>query len=197
MKRAAQSLLLAAGLALSLAAQANPEAYPNAGHEAPSSTFVAAASGELVAYYTGLSGGYTNLVGLRINGVDGPAGLSNHGTAYGTPFALGTVAAGDSLVFFIDATDYDGKTTRYYSDKSLNADHVNHAWANAYAGDAQVPAGVSLAFEDLANGGDFNYGDHGFVVAGVTAIPAPVPEPASWMLLLGGAAGLATLRRRR
>jgi len=187
---------VAAGL-LGLVAQAAPAAYPNAGHEAPSSSFVAQASGELVGYYTGLAGGYTDLVGVRINGVDHAAGLSSHGSAYGDSFVLGTVSAGDSLVFFIDATDYGNVTTRYYSDRTLNVDHINHSWASAYAGDASVPAGVHIAFEDLKGGGDFNYADQGLVVRQVLAVPAAVPEPASWVLLVGGAAGLAVLRRRR
>ena len=190
MKTVGQRLgLMAASLLLSVAAHANPDVYPNPGTQAPASSFVASASGQLVAYYTGESGGFTNLVGARINGVDGAIGLSSHGSAYGDKFVLGTVSAGDSLVFFIDV---NAGAARYYSDPSLNSDGVNHAWAAAYAGDAQVPAGTNIAFEDLDHGGDFNYRDHSFVYQ-ISA----VPEPASWALLLGGAAGLAVLRRRR
>lgn len=189
MTTAARGLtLFAASLLLSLAAQANPDVYPNPGTQAPASSFTAGASGQLVAWYTGEAGGFTNLVGARINGVDGAIGLSNHASAYGDSFVLGTVAAGDSLVFFIDV---DGGTARYYTDASLNGDGVNHAWAAPFGGDALVPAGTNIAFEDLPNGGDFNYRDHSIVFQ-ITA----VPEPASWLLLLGGAAGLAWRRRR-
>lgn len=179
--------LAGAVLLLSAAAHAVPQAYPNAGTQAPVSSFVAEADGQLVAYYTGAAGGLTNLVGLRLNGVDGAVGLSNHGSAYGDSFVLGNVTAGDTLVFFIAI---DGGAERYYSQPSLNTDGVNHAWAAAYAGDAQVPAGINVAFEDLAGGGDLNYFDHSFVFQ-----IAAVPEPASWALLLGGAAGLAALGR--
>ncbi|MBL8279536.1 MAG: DUF4114 domain-containing protein [Pelomonas sp.] len=185
---AARSLLALATLAAAALAQANPASYPTPGTPAPASTFTAATSGRLVAYYTGEAGGFTNLVGARINGVDGAIGLSNHGSAYGDTFVLGTVSAGDSLVFFIDV---DAGSARYYSDPGLNTDGVNHAWAAAYAGDAQVPAGINIAFEDLAGGGDFNYRDHSIVFQ-ITA----VPEPATWALLLAGAAGLAAWRRR-
>lgn len=183
-------LLLTAALALpGLAAQANPDVYPTPGTQAPASTFTADTSGWLVAYYTGEAGGFTNLVGARVNGVDGAIGLSNHASAYGQTFVLGTVTAGDSLVFFIDV---DAGTARYYSDPSLNGDGVNHAWAAPFAGDALVPAGTNLAFEDLPGGGDFNYRDHSFVFQ-ITA----VPEPAGWVLMLAGlgAGGLITRRR--
>ena len=189
MKTAAQGLMLtAASMLLSLAAQANPDIYPTPGTQAPASSFTATASGQLLAYYTGEAGGLTNLVGVRINGVDGAIGLSNHGSAYGASFVLGTVSAGDTLVFFIDV---DAGAARYYSDASLNSDGANHAWAAPFAGDAFVPAGTNIAFEDLPNGGDFNYRDHSIVYQ-ITA----VPEPASWALM-AAAAGLAALRRRR
>lgn len=189
MKTAAQRLLLgASALLLGLAAQANPAVYPTPGIQAPASTFTAGATGTLVAYYTGEAGGFTNLVGVRINGVDGTPGLDNHASAYGQTFVLGQVSAGDNLVFFIDA---NSGAARYYSDVGLNSDGVNHVWAAPFAGDAQVPAGTNLAFEDLPSGGDFNYRDHSFVYQ-ITA----VPEPASAALLLAGAAGLLAWRRR-
>ena len=190
MKNPAQRMILAAVVTLlSLAAQANPGIYPTPGTQALASSFVASASGQLVAYYTGERGGYTNLVGARINGVDGPIGLNSQTSAYGDKFVLGTVSTGDSLAFFIDV---NAGAARYYSDASLNGDGVNHAWAAAYAGDAKVPAGTNIAFEDLDHGGDFNYRDHSIVYQ-ITA----VPEPASWVLLMAGGAGLAAWRRRR
>ncbi|RZL35451.1 MAG: PEP-CTERM sorting domain-containing protein [Rubrivivax sp.] len=191
-------MLGAAAALLSLGALAQPASYGNAGNEAPSNSFVALANGPLTAFYTDWAGSLTVLVGARINGVDGPVGLNNQSSGYGDSFVLGNVSAGDSLVFFVDVTNTgDNTTARYYSDKTLNLDGRNHAWTLAYAGDALVPAGLHIAFEDLPGGSaDFNYHDHGIVVQGVLAIPAPVPEPASWALLLGGA-GLLALRRPR
>lgn len=182
-------LLPAVALLGAALAQANPAVYPTPGTPAPvTASFVAVAAGQLVAYYTGAAGGFTNLVGARINGVDGAIGLTNQGSAYGQTFVLGTVSTGDSLVFFIDV---NAGSARYYTDPSLNTDGVNHAWSAPYAGDALVPAGINIAFEDLANGGDFNYNDHSIVFQ-ITA----VPEPAGWALMLGGAAALLARRRR-
>ncbi|MCE4554036.1 PEP-CTERM sorting domain-containing protein [Pelomonas cellulosilytica] len=182
---------------LSLGTWAVPASWGESGGsgEAPATpSFVAASSGQLVAYYTGFAGGLTNLVGARINGVDGPIGLNNHTSAYGASFKLGTVSAGDTIVFFLDV---DSGAARYYTDPALNHDGpgagpLNHAWASAYAGDSLVPAGTHVAFEDLSGGGDFNYRDHGFVFQ-ITA----VPEPGVGLLWLTGLGGLAVARRRQ
>ena len=189
MRATARPLLPAAALLAAAFAQADPAAYPTPGTPAPvTASFTATANGQLLAYYTGAAGGFTNLVGARINGVDGAIGLTNQGSAYGQTFVLGTVSAGDSLVFFIDV---NAGSARYYTDPALNADGVSHAWSSPYAGDALVPAGINIAFEDLPGGGDFNYRDHSIVFQ-ISA----VPEPAGWLLMLGGAAGLLAARRR-
>ncbi len=68
----------------------------------------------------------------------------------------------------------------------------------AYAGgDAGIPAGTLVAFEDLPKfGTDFNYNDEKFVFTNVSGVTG-TPEPATWALMIGGF-GLvgASLRRR-
>ncbi len=144
-------------------------------------TFTAAHTGDIIAWFTGSTAGYTENLGLLINGVPTViTGLNNESSVYGEKLVLGHANAGDNLVFF---TNVANTNKTYYSDKSLSADGVNHVFSAAYAGDAKLPAGTYVAFEDLWNGGDFNYFDETFVFDNVAT---SVPEPASWALMVVG-----------
>lgn len=167
--------------------------------------FTAARTGTITAWFTGSTASYVETLGLMINGVGtGITGLNNKTSAYGDKLILGNAKAGDKLVFFIDVLTI--KKT-FYSDTSRNFDGVNHVFSASYAGDARVPAGTYIGFEDMTNGGDFNYFDESFVFSNVASrtVRAPgiggagdIPEPASWALLIAGF-GLtgAAMRRRR
>ncbi len=167
--------------------------YPTRGKQnTVNYTFTAARTGDITAWFTGSTAGYTENLGLLINGVaTGITGLGNKTSAYGDKLVLGRANAGDSLVFFANVA-----TTKhiYYSDKTLNADGVNHVFSAAYVGDAKVPAGTYVGFEDLWNGGDFNYFDETFVFDNVAT---SVPEPASWALMVVGFGMVGFARRRR
>jgi len=190
-----RTALLAAASILTVAtsASAAPLIYPNSGTEAPSpGAFFAGLNGTLRIYFTGLAGGFSVFGGVRVNGVDRPYALNNQTSAYGDYADLGTVNVGDSLVpyIFVETTGHT-----FYSDPSLNFDGVNHAWQQSYGGDSFIPASFVLSFEDLDDGGDFNYTDYGMSIT-VQKVPA-VPEPASWAMMIAGfgLAGVA-LRRR-
>lgn len=167
--------------------------YPSRGSQNPTTySFTAARTGDITAWFTGSTASYTENLGLLINGVaTGITGLGNKTSAYGDKLVLGHANAGDSLVFF---THVATTNRTYYSDKARNADGVNHIFSADYAGDALVPAGIYIGFEDLWNGGDFNYFDETFVFGNVTS---SVPEPASWALMITGLAMVGLARRRR
>ncbi len=178
---------VAAALAVSaVSATAVLPTYPTPGTQnAALYTFTATATGNVLAYFAGSTAGYTEDLGLRVNGVDtGIYGLQNHATALGTSLDFGPVTAGDSLVFF---TRIFNTGDTFYTQKSLNSDGVNHVYSTAYAGgDFGIPAGTYVAFEDLKGGGDFNYHDETFVFSNVSTVVGGVPEAATWAMLIAG-----------
>ncbi len=189
-------LALAGGAALLAGqAQAAIPLYPNPGTVNPIDySFTAASTGNIVAYFAGNGGGFTNLLGLLVNGVDtGIEGLNNQTSAIGDSLDFGPVTAGDVLTFRLRVTNTGDL---FYSNRALNADKITHIYATGYAGgDFGLPAGTYVGFEDLAGGGDLDYEDLAFIF---TNVRSNVPEPAAWALMLGGF-GLvgAAMRRRR
>lgn len=185
-------------LALAIPAAADIPVYPNQGTENPEIySFTAAADGDLVAYFTGSTGSFTNVLGLILNGTDlGLSTLDSQVSAPGDSFNFGAVSAGDTLVFYIDV---NGGEFRWHSTPALNSDLANHVWSTDYAGgDFGIPAGRFVTFEDLpADGTDFNYEDLGFVFTNVDAVVTPVPEPAAWALMVAGFGVVGAAMRRR
>lgn len=212
--------LAAIGLiSLSATVLAVPTPYGSPGTINPVTySFTATGDGPITAYFVGESAGYGSTIGLSVNGgaiAFGSFGLQNHtgaggttSTPYGTSFFMGNVAAGDVLRFVlaVDVQNYNGPATvgdvDYYlnSDASLNPGGENHIFASAYAGDALIPAGTYVGFEDIsplgAPGNDRDYNDHQFVFVGVRGVPS-VPEGGVTMVMLGMAvSGLGLLRRK-
>lgn len=183
--------LIAAIAMLAATASADFIPYPNVGTLAPSTTFTATQTGPVfLAYFYAQDAGYNSTIGMRVNGAPATAfGLPNHSSAYGLTFNLGSVNAGDSLVFELKVDDLGYS---WYSAPSLNSDLLNHAYATPWSGDSVIPPGTYVGFEDLPGGGDRDYNDHQFVFTNVS-----VPDGGMTLMLLGGAlVGLETLRRK-
>lgn len=196
MKNTLTNFLAAAVLALSsLNVSAGPVPYPNPGILNPVTyNFTAASTGDVVAYFWGSTAGYTSTLSLLVNGVDtGISGLNNHTSAYGDFLNFGSVNAGDVLVFRLNVLSTGDA---WYSNAALNYDGLNHIYATDFAGDAFIPAGTFVSFEDLPYGGDLNYNDEDFVFTNVRDLNA-VPEPMSVLLLAAGFLGAAAVRRRK
>lgn len=189
----------AATLCLSFgSAHAGPIPYPDAGTQNTALyTFTASSTGSIGAYFfSGGGASYTNEVTMLVNGVaSGIQGLNNQASAYGSFLDLGTVTAGDVIVFKM-VNISPGGVGPWYSDKSMNSDGVNHVYSTDFAGDTTIPGGTYVAFEDLAGGGDFNYNDLSFVFTNISTTVAGVSLPGTPALLLAAALGAAVLRRK-
>lgn len=173
-----------------LTTNAAPIPYNLVGSEAPANSFIAASSGQITAYFYGTEAGYNSEIGLRVNGVStGIYGLWNHGSAYGASLVLGTVNAGDLLEFELRVLT---TSTSWFSIAANNIDNKNHTYSTGFAGDAWIPAGTYVAFEDLPSLGDFDYDDHQFVVTNVA-----LGEPGSLALLGLGMIAIGLMRKRK
>lgn len=197
--------LISAAASAAHAADAIP--YPNSGsYNTTTYSFTATATGDVIAYFIGGSGaGFENQMGLLDNGVLTSAGfgLDNHSSAVGDSFNLGSVNAGDTLVFVLHNLSLGADA---FSDPSLNAAYDspgetlghNHIYSTGYTADptiASVPVGTYVAFEDLPfPGADFNYNDESFVFTNATVGPG-VPEPSTWAMMLMGLGGLGAVVR--
>ena len=179
--------VVAFALAMAGTARADAIPYPTPAVENPVTyTFTASSTGNITAYFYGSTASFTNELTMLVNGVaTGIQGLNNHTSVHGDVLILGSVLAGDTIVFKLVTLNPPTGVGPWYSDKAMNSDGVNHVYSTPFSGDSDIPAGPFVSFEDLNNGGDFNYNDEDFVFTNVSTT-VRTPEPASLMLLCVG-----------
>jgi len=136
----------------------------------------------------------------------GITGLDNHRSSEGDELDFGTVQAGSVLTCYIDVNDFvAGQEETYYSNPLLNNDGINHVYSALFSGgvspggSVSLPTGIYVGFEDASplhdGSSDFNDTDEQFVFTDVTM--SAIPEPASWLGLLGGLVGLGLIASQR
>jgi hypothetical protein len=93
-----------------------------------------------------------------------------------------------------------GNVTLIAADTNFAFSGLTETTLETFAGTAGRFVGISRPTADIGGFKIIGTGNTGFTIDdfsyGVSAVTAPVPEPAEWMLLLGGAAAMAAWRRR-
>ena len=185
--------------------------YPDSGTPNPVTyTFTATTTGNVTAYFAGSGAAFDEQVGMfdvtasTFSGF----GLDDHSSALGQSFSLGSVTAGDTLVFVdqVYNSDYPPGPFDVYSVPTSNIpydsidgggslsnhNHVYSVSASANEAYSGSPVGTYVAFEDLPfPRSDYNYFDDTFVFTDVSTTKTTVPDGASTLTLL--AAGIAAL----
>lgn len=145
----------------------------------------------VLTYKSGGGAGNSNT--LYLGNMDPVIALFNNHTALvGDTFDVGMFAAGTELAFSIASQAGDHTDFWFTGPASRNADNFAHARVTTDGANV-----VLVEFEDLAGGGDQNFNDMVFQVSNAAVLPAPVPEPETYALMLAGLGLVAWGARRR
>ena len=181
MKQWITSALVAASALSAVPAHAAFTLYPAPGTQNPVTySATAANNGFLRTLFVSKSAAYTSKLGVFVNGVDRGFGLNNQTASFGQMHNFGSVNAGDTIEYYIFVTNTN-QTFRMNS--ALNPHKFKHFWRSAYSGTdfGGTVNGQYYSVEDIKGGGDRDYNDFAFV-----STTAPVPEPATWAMMILG-----------
>ncbi len=145
-------------------------------------------NGPVTVTFLGSDAGYTDVVFFELGNGQSQQLFNGHASPVGQTISLGNIAAGTELTFRMHVNNTGDNF--FTGPASANSDNVIHASADL---DNQKRA--VLGFEDLRGGGDRDYNDIQLRVTNVAA--APVPEPETWGLMLGGLGLLGFMSRRK
>lgn len=136
--------------------------------------------GEIIVVFDSLSAGdSSNLVSLNT----GATLFNNQSAPIGTTVSVGAFLAGETIGFRLDNLS---KSVSFVTGLAAgNYDNILHAILTPNA-----DGSITVSFEDLPNGGDFDYNDLVFTVY-------ETPIPAAAALLLTGLAGFGAASRKR
>lgn len=181
-----------------------------------------ATDADVRVYFVGEGSGYNNALGINttgsgVNSGDPKVIFPDASTKYNysgeltpqsgrtphTPLvpgdfaALGTLAGGTVLDFFMIADGVNGGQNVYTADAAANPDGISHVVSFAYTEPGS--SYLIVGFEDQYGGGDRSFNDLLFAIdigaANIAALTA-TPEPATW-LMLGTLGGVVGWTRRR
>ena len=174
--------LASAGMAMGLASAGQAALVVNG--STIGQPVIVAADGEVIATYVG----DTAFAGSNLFVNSNPDVIFTNGVSLpGDTKSLGFFTAGTELIFRLEV-GFSGDIF-YSGAASRNLDGLAHAAANSDGGFTFV------GFEDLFGGGDGDYDD--LVFSFSNTLSGPVPEPASWAMMIGGFALAGSAMRRR
>jgi hypothetical protein len=167
-------------------------------------SFLAASTGNFTVRFNGSDAGYTDSIGLEVNGVMPTTFFDpNHPSpaSVGDVIDLGSVHAGDVLNLILNVHTGSGPdytvSSNTLDNAGLGSSGIGSLYNHVLLGSAL--GGKSFSFEDqMFPNSDYDYNDYSVVVCPDEVTQGggtPLPEPAVWAMMIVGFAGIGFAAR--